>query len=86
MASKTIETLKLLWPDGFYLFIQALLLALFIYSYNETLILEKRINELNEERLQQKVMFDRRQKEFDEQSNLQQANIERIVKELKAEK
>lgn len=86
MESKTIETLKLLWPDGFYLFIQALLLALFIYSYNETLVLEKRINELNEERVQQQVMFDRRQKEFHEQSNLQQANIERIVKELKAEK
>lgn len=85
MASKTIETLKLLWPDGFYLFIQALLLALFIYSYNETLILEKRINELNEERLQQ-VIFDRRQKEFHEQSNLQQAKIERIIKELKSEK
>jgi hypothetical protein len=86
MESKTIETPKLLLPDGFYLFIQALLLALFIYSYNETLILEKRLNEINEELLQQQVMFDRRQKEFHEQSYLQQAKIERMVKELKSEK
>lgn len=86
MASKTIETLKLLLPYRFYLFTMVLLLALFIYNHNETLILEKRLNEINKELHQQQVTFERRQKAYYEQRKLQQAKIERMVKEIKSEK
>lgn len=82
MASKTIEPPKLL----FYLFTTVLLLALFIDNQNETLILEKRLNEINKELHQQQVTFESRQKAYNEQRKLQQAKIERMIKEIKSQK
>lgn len=87
VQSKTIETLKyVLLEYRFYFLSIILLLALLIYSYNETLNLNKRLIEINKELYQQQVTFERRQKAYDEKAKQQHAEIERMIKEIKSQK
>jgi hypothetical protein len=84
MASKTIERLKyLLLEYRFYFFTMLLLLGLLIY---ETLITEKKLNEIKKELHLQQVTFERRQKEYDQKTKLQQAKIELRIKEINSDK
>jgi hypothetical protein len=80
MLSKTIERLKyLLLEYRFYFCSIALLLALLIYSYNKTLSLEKELH-------QKQIIFERRQKAYDEKAKQQREKLERMIKEIKSEK
>ena len=80
MLTKTIESLKfLLLEYRFYFCSIALLLALLIYSYNQTLALEKEL-QLNQ------TTFERRQKAYDEKAKQQREKIERRLKEIKLQK
>ncbi|MFV5686970.1 hypothetical protein ACM55I_16175 [Flavobacterium sp. GB2R13] len=84
MLSRTIETLKyLILEYRFYFLSITLLLALLIYSYNETLNLNKRLIEINKELYQQQVTFERRQKAYDEKAKQQREKLERMIKEIK---
>jgi hypothetical protein len=80
MLSKTIERLKyLLLEYRFYFCSIALLLALLIYSYNKTLSLEKELH-------QKQIIFEKRQKVYDEKAKQQREQLERRIKEIKSEK
>ncbi len=83
MLTKTIETLKyLLLEYRFYFLSIGLLLALLIYNYSETLALKKEHARINKELHQKQVIFERRQKEYDEKAKQQREKLERRVKEL----
>ena len=80
MLSKTIERLKyLLLEYRFYFCRIALLLALLIYSYNKTLSLEKELH-------QKQLIFERRQKAYDEKAKQQREKLERRIKEINLHK
>jgi hypothetical protein len=81
MLSKTIETLKyVLLEYRFYFLSIILLLALLIYNHNETLALEKKLVRINKELHQKQIIFERRQKAYDEKMKQQHAEIERMQK------
>ena len=85
MLAKTIETLKyLLLEYSFYFLSIKLLLALLIYSYNETL--NKRLIEINKELYKQQVTFERRQKAHNGKMKQQHAKIEGMIKEINLHK
>jgi hypothetical protein len=87
MISKTIETLKyLLLKYRFYFLSIALLLALLIYNHNETIALEKELVRINKELHIKQVTFERRQKAYNEKMKQQQAEIERMIKEINLHK
>lgn len=80
MLSKTIERLKyLLLEYRFYFCSIALLFALLIYSYNKTLSVEKEL-------YQKQIIFEKRQKAYDEKAKEQREKLERKIKEIKSEK
>lgn len=87
MLSRTIETIKyMILEDGLYISIIALLLALLIYNYNESLILEEELVRVNNALHVKQVIFERRQKEYYKKVDQQQAKLERILKEIKSHK
>ena len=63
----------------FYFCSIALLLALLIYSYNKTLSVEKEL-------YQKQIVFEKRQKAYDEKAKQQREKLERMIKEIKSEK
>jgi hypothetical protein len=63
-----------------------LLLALLIYNHNETLALEKKLVQINKELNLKQVTFERRQKAYNEKIKQQQAEIERMIKEINLHK
>jgi hypothetical protein len=87
MLSKTIETLKyLLLEYRFYFLSIALLLALLIYNHNETMALEKELVRINKELHLKQITFEKRQKAYNEKMKQQQAEIERMIKEINLHK
>ncbi|MFV5703241.1 hypothetical protein ACM55F_15335 [Flavobacterium sp. XS2P12] len=87
MLSKTIETLKYsLLEYRFYFFSIVLLLVLLIYNHNKTLTLEKELVRVNNELHVKQVIFERRQKEYYQKVEQQQAKLERMIKEIKSQK
>jgi len=87
MLLKTIEKLKYLISEyRFYFLIIAVLLAFLIYSYNETLALQKQLIQIDKQLYQQQVTFERRQKAHDEKEKRQRAELERMIKEIKSHK
>ncbi|MFV8347896.1 hypothetical protein [Flavobacterium sp. ZB4P13] len=66
----------------FALIVTALLLILYIYNHNETLALEKELARINKELHVNQVTFERRQKAYNEKMKRQQAEIERMKKEI----
>jgi hypothetical protein len=86
MLSRAIEILKFSLSQYRYYYISiALLLVLLIYNYNKTLILEKELVRVNNELHVKQVIFERRQKAYDEKVEQQQAKLERRLKEIKIE-
>jgi hypothetical protein len=84
MLSKTIEKLKYLLSEyGFYFSSITLLLILYIHNYNETLALEKELVRINKELHLKQVIFERRQKTYNEKAKQQRAEIERMRNQLK---
>ena len=87
MLSKTIQVLKyLLLEYHFYFFSITLLSVLLIYSHNETLALEKELVRIDKELQMNQVKFESRQKAYDEKMKQQQAEIERMIREIKSHK
>lgn len=87
MISKTIQTLKyLLLEYRFYISTIALLLTLLIYSYNKTLILEKELIQVNKELHLKQVIFERKQKAYNQKMKQQHAEIERMIIEINSHK
>lgn len=87
MLSKIIETLKYLISEYRFCFLSiTLLLALLIYNHNETLSLEKELVRVNNELHVKQVIYERRQKEYYEKVEQQQAKLERMIKEIKSNK
>lgn len=86
MLSRTIETLKYsLLEYRFYYLSIALLLVLLIYNHNKILTLEKELVRVNNELHVKQVIFERRQKAYDEKVEQQQAKLERRLEEIKKE-
>jgi hypothetical protein len=87
MLSKTIEILKYsLLEYRFYFFGIAFLLVVLIYNHNKTLALEKELVRVNNELHVKQVVFERRQKEYYEKVEQQQAKLERMIKEINSHK
>jgi hypothetical protein len=87
MLSRTIETLKYILQEyRFYFLNIALLFALLIYNKNETLALEKELVRIDKELQMNQVKFESRQKAYDEKMKQQQAEIERMIREIKSHK
>ncbi len=87
MLSRTIETLKYLLSEyRFYFFSIIFLLALLVYNRYEILAIEKKRLEIDKELYQLQVKFERRQKAYDEKMKQQQAEIERMIKEINSYK
>lgn len=87
MLSRTIETLKYLLSEyRFYFFSIIFLLALLVYNRYEILAIEKKRLEIDKELYQLQVKFERRQKAYDEKMKQQQAEIERMIREIKSHK
>ncbi|PVX47501.1 hypothetical protein C8C85_3444 [Flavobacterium sp. 103] len=85
MLSRTIETLKYILQEyRFYFCIIIFLLSLLVYNRYEILIVEKKRLEIDKELYQLEVKSERRQKEYDEKMKQQQAEIERMIKEIKS--
>jgi hypothetical protein len=85
MLSKAIETLKYILQEyRFYFCIIIFLLSLLVYNRYEILIVEKKRLEIDKELYQLEVKSERRQKEYDEKMKQQQAEIERMIKEIKS--
>jgi len=61
-------------------------LALLIYNHIETLLLEKKLVQINKELNQQQITFERRQKAHNEKMKQQHAEIERMIKEIRLQK
>lgn len=86
MLSKTIEILKYsLLEYRFYFFGIAFLLVVLIYNHNKTLALEKELVRINNELHVKQVIFERRQKAYDEKAKLQQVKLQRRLEEIKIE-
>jgi hypothetical protein len=86
MLSRTIEILKYsLLEYRFYYLSIILLLALLIYNHNKTLTLEKELVRVNNELHVKQVIFERRQKAYDEKVEQQQSKLERRLEEIKKE-
>jgi hypothetical protein len=64
----------------------AVISIMYCYNHQKTLALKKELVKIDRELYLIEVTFERRQKEYKEQSKLRQAKIERIIKELKSEK
>ncbi|MGO4820599.1 MULTISPECIES: hypothetical protein [unclassified Flavobacterium] len=64
----------------------AVISIMYYYNHKETLALKKELLKIDRELYLIEVTFERRQKEYKEQSKLRHAKIERIIKELKSEK
>ena len=87
MASKTIATLKyLILEYRFHFLCITLLLAILIYNYSETLVLEKKLVQINKELHLKQVIFERRQKAYDEKAKQQREKLERMIKEIDLQK
>lgn len=87
MLSKAIETLKYILQEyRFYFCIIIFLLSLLVYNRYEILIVEKKRLEIDKELYQLEVKSERRQKEYDEKMKQQQAEIERMIREIKSHK
>jgi hypothetical protein len=87
MLSRRIETIKyMLLEDGLYISIIALLLALLIYNYNETLALENELVRVNNALHVKQVTYEKRQKEYYEKVDQRQAKLERMLKEINSQK
>lgn len=87
MLSKTIATLKYsLQEYRFYFLSIVLLLALLVYNYSETFALKKEHARINKELHHKQVIFERRQKEYDEKAKQQREKLERIIKEIDLQK
>jgi hypothetical protein len=85
--SRTIETIKyMLLEDGLYISIIAMLLALLIYNYNETLALENELVRVNNEFHVKQVTYEKRQKEYYEKVDQQQAKLDRMIKEINSQR
>jgi hypothetical protein len=70
----------------FSLIIIAVLLIMYNYNHNETLALEKELIQVNKELHLKQVTFERRQKAYNEKMKQQQAEIERMIKEINLHK
>ncbi|WP_369765270.1 hypothetical protein [Flavobacterium sp. WC2429] len=70
----------------FCLIFMAVISIMYYYNHQKTLALKKELVKIDRELYLIEVTFERRQKEYKEQSKLRQAKIERIIKELKSEK
>lgn len=70
----------------FCLIFMAVISIMYYYNHQKTLALKKELVKIDRELYLIEVTFERRQKEYKEQSKLRHAKIEQIVKELKAEK
>lgn len=87
MLSRKIETIKyMLLEDGVYISIIALLSALLIYNYNETLILEEELARVNNVLHVKQVTYEKRQKEYYKIVEQRQAQLESMLKEIKSSK
>lgn len=67
----------------FSLIIIAVLLIMYNYNHNETLVLEKKLTRINKELHLKQVTFERRQKTYNEKAKQQRAEIERMRNQLK---
>ena len=76
----------LIFEYRFFLFTITLLLILLIYNHNKTLALEKELVRVNNELHLKQVVFERRQKEYYEKVEQQQAKLERMIKEINSHK
>lgn len=70
----------------FCLIVMAVISIMYYYNHQKTLALKKELIRLDKKLYLEQVTFEKRQKEYKEQSKLRQAKIERIIKELKSEK
>ena len=70
----------------FCLIFMAVISIMYYYNHQKTLALEEELIRLDKKLYLIEVTFERRQKEYKEQSKLRHAKIERIIKELKSEK
>jgi cell division protein FtsL len=70
----------------FCLIVMAVISIMYYYNHQKTLALEEELIRLDKKLYLIEVTFERRQKEYKEQSKLRHAKIERIIKELKSEK
>jgi hypothetical protein len=70
----------------FCLIFMAVISIMYYYNHQKTLALKKELVKIDRELYLIEVTFERRQKEYKEQSKLRHAKIERIIKELKSEK
>lgn len=61
-------------------------MALLVYNRYEILAIEKKRLEIDKELYQLQVKFERRQKAYDEKMKQQQAEIERMIKEINSYK
>ncbi|MFV8351719.1 hypothetical protein [Flavobacterium sp. XS2P14] len=87
MLSKIVEMLKQLQSQHvFSLIIITLLSIAYIYNHNETMALEKRLVQINKELHLKQVTFERKQKAYNEKMKQQQAEIERMIKEINLHK
>ena len=76
MLSRTIQTLKFsLLEYRYYYLIIVLLLVLLIYNHNKTLTLGKELVRVNNELHVKQVILERRQKEYYEKIEQQQAKL-----------
>ncbi|MEZ7500827.1 hypothetical protein QO200_19120 [Flavobacterium sp. Arc3] len=67
----------------FSLIIIAVLLIMYNYNHNETLILENKLVRINKELYLKQVTFERRQKIYNEKAKQQRVEIERMRNQLK---
>ena len=87
MLSKIVEMLKQLQLQHvFSLIIITLLSIAYIYNHNETMALEKELVRINKELHLKQVTFERKQKAYNEKMKQQQAEIERMIKEINLHK
>lgn len=70
----------------FCLIFMAVISIMYYYNHQKTLALKKELVKIDRGLYLIEVTFERRQKEYKEQSKLRHAKIERIIKELKSEK
>ena len=76
----------LIFEYRFFLFSITLLFILLIYNHNKTLTLEKELVRVNNELRVKQVIFERRQKEYYEKVEQQQAKLERMIREINSKK
>ncbi len=88
MRLRIIEILKEILTEYrfFFFYIIIFLLSLLVYNRYEILILEQKRLEIDQELYQLQVKYERRQKAYDEKMKQQQAEIERMIREIKSHK